>query len=74
MSLERLVRAGRVELPLSPYKEASLPLTDARKINMAGEEGLEPSTWSFKDSRAAIAPLPKMFWNARLESNQRVPV
>ena len=49
MSLERVVRAGRVELPLSPYKEASLPLTDARTKT-------------------------KIVWNARLESNQRVPV
>jgi hypothetical protein len=46
MSLERVVRAGRVELPLSPYKEASLPLTDARTLTrnyLERPAGIEPA-------------------------------
>jgi hypothetical protein len=52
MSLERVVRAGRVELPLSPYKEASLPLTDARTLTrnyLERPAGIEPACSGLED-------------------------
>lgn len=58
MSLEGVVRAGRVELPLSPYKEASLPLTDARTLTrnyLERPAGIEPACSGLEDR--SLSPL-----------------